>query len=332
LESPLSDVLDMPASDPIGNAEIMERRIFPSLNMAEWVSRLVQKLDTGEVTTFSSIARGLGDPRAARAVAELITKGKVEGPVHRVIYADGTPLIPERLGEEMDIKEAGPPIEFSTFGPLMVLATIQRTFMPSGKKEMAFRYVAGADVSYDEDGASGAIYVMEVSGELIGSLTGRGHPLLPYIPGYLFYREAPVLLPLLIEARDGGLLDGTLTMIDGNGRLHPRRAGIACQIGALARISTCGIAKRLMLGRVGDWSDSGPIKTAHVCEGGDILGLAIRRGKGLPIYLSEGNMTDLVSCAEITFSSLGRRLPQPLRMAHILANEDRRLRNRTVPS
>ena len=77
------------------------------------------------------------------------------------------------------------------------------------------------------------------------TLHASGTPSLPYIPGYLGMREAPIIHDLLRKhaATAGGSPD--VLLVDGNGLLHPRKAGLACQIGVECGIPTIGVSKTL---------------------------------------------------------------------------------------
>ncbi|MHA2433515.1 MAG: endonuclease V, partial [Candidatus Thorarchaeota archaeon] len=94
--------------------------------------------------------------------------------------------------------------------------------------------VTGVDVSYGEDVASGCAVVMDVeSREIIQTEQRTVECTTPYIPGYFFLREGPVLLKLL------GSLDETgPILIDGNGMLHPRRLGLASHLGVRLDLQT----------------------------------------------------------------------------------------------
>ncbi|GMH94788.1 hypothetical protein TrVE_jg9935 [Triparma verrucosa] len=73
----------------------------------------------------------------------------------------------------------------------------------------------------------------------------------PYIPSYLSFREAPLLLPLLLSGPEP-----TYLLTDGNGLLHPREFGFACHLGLLLEESGRGAVVTI-----------GCSKNLHVFEG-----------------------------------------------------------------
>lgn len=72
---------------------------------------------------------------------------------------------------------------------------------------------------------------------------------LPYIPGLLNFREVPHYITLLNEVKnhpDYKKYVPDIIMVDGNGILHTRGCGAACQLGYLADIPCLGVAKKLL--------------------------------------------------------------------------------------
>merc|ERR1711920_1207173 len=68
----------------------------------------------------------------------------------------------------------------------------------------------------------------------------------PYIPGFLAFREARhyrEMFRRLQAARPELMPD--VTLVDGNGVLHPRGFGVASHVGVLADRVTIGVAKKL---------------------------------------------------------------------------------------
>ena len=97
----------------------------------------------------------------------------------------------------------------------------------SSKAEFSFsklKYVAGADVSYERRATDGfaAIVVCKFPGLEVVEISGaRGKIDFPYVPGYLSFRE----LPLLEKAWNG--LKQLPEVLVCDGLAHPRRFGLA---------------------------------------------------------------------------------------------------------
>ena len=58
----------------------------------------------------------------------------------------------------------------------------------------------------------------------------------PYITSYLTFRELPLLAELIEEVRAQGRL-AAVVLVDGTGVLHPRRAGIATNLGVVTGLA-----------------------------------------------------------------------------------------------
>ena len=67
---------------------------------------------------------------------------------------------------------------------------------------------------------------------------------IPYIPGYLSFREAPSLVALVEGIPEQ--FKPQLILIAGHGAFHPRGCGIATQLGVACSIPTIGIAKTML--------------------------------------------------------------------------------------
>ncbi|KAI4337392.1 hypothetical protein L6164_015816 [Bauhinia variegata] len=118
------------------------------------------------------------------------------------------------------------------------------------EEEEMLRYVGGVDISFSKDDPSmacGTLVVLDfntlqVVYEEFSLVTVR----VPYVPGFLAFREAPVLLELLEKMkRNDNPFYPQLLMVDGNGILHPRGFGLACHLGVMANLPTIGIGKNL---------------------------------------------------------------------------------------
>ena len=90
-----------------------------------------------------------------------------------------------------------------------------------------------------------------------------------------------------------------VVLIDGNGILHPRRAGIAACFGLLADVPTIGIGKSLLCGRV-DVEGLRAGETRPVVDRDELIGLAVKStDRSRPIFVSPGNHCDIEQAAAI---------------------------------
>jgi len=141
---------------------------------------------------------------------------------------------------------------------------------------------------------------------------------LPYVPGFLGFREAPAL----VEAIQKLSVMPDLLMVDGHGISHPRHLGIASHLGVLLDCPTIGVAKNILVGKAG--GDLGP-KVGDfvplVWKGSQIGWVLRSRVNTLPIYVSPGHRVSMQSALELVIRCLGKtKLPEPTRIAHNMAN------------
>lgn len=132
----------------------------------------------------------------------------------------------------------------------------------------------------------------------------------PYIPGFLSYRESPVI----VEAYNRLKIKPDILIIRGNGILHPRRIGLASHVGLLLNKPTIGIAKKLLCGTVREDS---------VYLDKDIIGKLVRIKKiGNPVIVSPGHLITVKTSVEIVkkFAKEPYKMPLPLALAHKYAN------------
>lgn len=108
--------------------------------------------------------------------------------------------------------------------------------------------IAGADVGFEQGGevTRAAIALLRFpSLELVEFQVARITTTMPYIPGFLSFREYPALL----AAWDKLVRRPDLLLVDGHGISHPRRLGVASHFGLLVDIPTIGVAKRRLCGK-----------------------------------------------------------------------------------
>ncbi|CAG8695159.1 3103_t:CDS:1, partial [Gigaspora rosea] len=70
---------------------------------------------------------------------------------------------------------------------------------------------------------------------------------LPYIAGFLAFREVTPLLELLQNLQQNNPeIFPQVVIVDGNGILHPRKFGLASHLGVLANVPTIGVGKNFL--------------------------------------------------------------------------------------
>eukprot|EP01071_Lankesteria_metandrocarpae_P004448 Lankesteria_metandrocarpae@DN3553_c0_g1_i1.p1 len=106
----------------------------------------------------------------------------------------------------------------------------------------------GVDVSFATDNSNGAVAVYVVTnslGDVVYSDSQYFQLTIPYISSFLAFREIDTL-ELLVKRQLETRPECTpeVVLVDGNGVLHVRSAGIACVLGVRTGVPTVGVAKK----------------------------------------------------------------------------------------
>ncbi|XBS70002.1 deoxyribonuclease V [Acerihabitans sp. KWT182] len=180
--------------------------------------------------------------------------------------------------------------------------------------------IAGADVGFEQEGTvtRAAIALLRFpSLELIEYQMARIATTMPYIPGFLSFREYPALLAawqLLSQQPD-------LVFVDGHGISHPRRLGVASHFGLLIDKPTIGVAKRRLCGRYEPLSDDLDAKTPLVDKGEQVAWVWRSKLRCNPLFISTGHRVGLDSALYwVRRCMRGYRLPEPTRWADSVAS------------
>lgn len=199
-----------------------------------------------------------------------------------------------------------------------------RTLVSLKPERTNFRLVGGADVAYSkkDNMAFATIVVLKVPEmELVEKVRAQANVTFPFMPGFFYFREGPVLTKALSRLKI--VPDGFV--FDGHGICHPKGIGLASHMGLLLDMPTIGCAKKLLCGEVGELgSDVG--ETAPIFYGNQEVGRAVRSRESVkPLYISPGHKIDVETAVKTILDLLrGYRLPEPLRLAHVMANKQRR--------
>jgi len=191
--------------------------------------------------------------------------------------------------------------------------------------------VAGVDVAYwnDEEGQEwGAccIVIVDCHGQTVAGTAHKvGTVGVPYIPGYLAFRE----LPLILETAADLAQQPDVFMFDGNGYLHPRHMGIATYASFSLGRPTVGVAKTFSRLKGLTYQMPEDRVGAYTLISGDdaVYGAAVRTRAGVkPVFVSCGNWIDLETAIKLTMGlvTMKSRIPLPLREADLATRRLRR--------
>jgi deoxyribonuclease V len=174
-------------------------------------------------------------------------------------------------------------------------------------------YIAGCDSSLMDDKILSVFVVLKYDTmEVIETVFNVGPLLIPYIPGFLAFRE----IPNLLETFKKLTIRPDIIMVDGNGIIHPLKMGIATHLGIKLSIPTLGVAKHKLVGTYENPAENkGAVKPLHYKN--EQLGYALRsKVKTNPIFVSPGHLCSLEDSLRITVECLRKhKLPEPTRLA-----------------
>ena len=193
------------------------------------------------------------------------------------------------------------------------------------------KLVAGIDLAYWDNGgkhyAVCCIVVVDFhSREVKEKVWSSGEITVPYIPGFLAFRE----LPLVMEAKAKLVSDPDIYMFDGNGYLHYTHMGIATHASFHLEKPTIGIAKSYL--KIKNTEFIMPENTVgaytDIVINNEVYGRVLRTREDVkPVFVSSGNWIELDTAMDIAMKLVNgeSRLPVPVRLAdletHVMREE-----------
>ncbi len=157
-------------------------------------------------------------------------------------------------------------------------------------------------------------------GRLVAQAVAAGEAGAAYEPGLLALREGP-LLEAAVRALE---VEPDVLLVNATGRDHPRRAGLALQLGAVLDLPTVGVTHRLLAAE-GAWPGESSGATSDFRLDGELVGRWLRTRPGTrPLAVHAAWRTDPDAAVEIVLATLrGTRTPEPLRRARQAARTAR---------
>lgn len=179
------------------------------------------------------------------------------------------------------------------------------------------KHIVGVDASYRNDRIIGvAVLVDYQSVFVLKTSVVSEKPPVPYIPGLLAFREAPVYFKAL--RRLG--VEPDIVFVNGHGLSHPRAFGIATHIGVVLDRPSIGVARKKLYGEEVVLDNETYLK-AH----GYVVGKVIKHNNK-KLYISIGYRIRLEDAVDITMKLMkpGSNLPLPLEIADKISKREAR--------
>lgn len=309
--------------------------IPPIPDLPSELCRLLDQIPLDRVTTYGDLATALGDRRTAPWIARSLHGRLMAGLLRlehprawSVVRRDGS--LGAGRSPEPELLALGYPVslpaswlterrwaEFATNEPLKVLIDWQDSLsLRDDHPDLlaTVKTVGGLDVSYGKNWAVAGVTIVDIaSGECLFQKTISSRPAFPYIPGYLSFRELPALTEAVREAATEGQ-HADVWLVDGNGRLHPRGAGVATAVGHVLGQPTIGVAKSLLCGRLGEPASEGRVPVIGTED--SPIGMMMTKPRRKPLYVSVGYGLALSRAVDIVHAVWREhRLPEPIYVA-----------------
>ncbi len=189
-------------------------------------------------------------------------------------------------------------------------------------------YVAGCDLTFLNPfktptmGIASFVVLKYPEIDVVEKVWVSGKVDIPYVPGFLGFREIPLLLKAYAKLSQRP----DVTIVDGHGITHPRGLGVASHFGVVLGIPTIGCAKKPLYGKFEiPGMEKGDFSFIYD-DVGEKIGVVLRTKTGVkPVYISPGHLINVESALEIVKNLVvSYKLPEPTRMAHNFLQEVRK--------
>lgn len=197
------------------------------------------------------------------------------------------------------------------------LRSIQRKIAKEVKtsdelKKEDIRKIAGFDTAFLGDKIICAAIVYDlITGQVIEKKHTVTKTPMPYIAGYLAFREGPAIMQTYYSLET----EPEIMMIQGHGASHPLKCGLASYVGVELGKATIGVAKKILVGEIKD----GKIIILNETRGEEV----VTKEHAKPLYVSSGNLVSLKTAVDLVkkYTIDPHKMPEPLHFAHKYAKE-----------
>ncbi|KAG2388275.1 hypothetical protein C9374_000439 [Naegleria lovaniensis] len=196
------------------------------------------------------------------------------------------------------------------------------------------KYIGGVDISFnsvDPNQAVASLVVLSFPDlKVIYENYHHVTMTVPYIAGFLGFREVPHYVKLLDELkRTQPQIFPQVILVDGNGILHQRGFGSACHLGVIANVPTIGVAKKMLYVDGITEEQVQELDENELERKGDYAYLTGKFGNDLgvmlltsdvyhePVYVSIGHCVSLTTAIEIVTMCCIDKIPEPIKQADL---------------
>ncbi|CAF1315000.1 unnamed protein product [Adineta ricciae] len=203
--------------------------------------------------------------------------------------------------------------------------------------EQPINYIAGLDISFvksNEKAVSSMVIFDYATLDIVAKISIYCIIKIPYIPGYLAFRETPIFMKLIeIQKQHCPQFTPQVILIDGNGVWHPRRAGSASHFGLLSGIPCFGVSKNVLYvdsitrPKIQELlTENAPGVGQYIevnDDSGNVLGIAYNVTGSVKnaVYISVGHKITLATALQIFESVSQYRICEPIRQADLLSRQ-----------
>ncbi len=209
-------------------------------------------------------------------------------------------------------------VEFSIRKARKAQALLAQKVISEDRLPMEIKLVGGVDAAYTEGLAFGAVAVLDYNSlKVLETQTVTQQVKFPYIPTLLSFRELPVAIACIKKLK----LEPDVFLVDGHGRAHPYKCGLASHLGLTLGKPTIGVAKNKLVGERREVGED-----VFLVQDGEVVGAVVPTRRGAkPVYVSVGHMVSLQTAVKTVKHCIrDARVPEPIRVAHRLASEERK--------
>ena len=183
------------------------------------------------------------------------------------------------------------------------------------------KVVTGFDLAYNDNmGFVAAVSLDYSSLSVIETKVFTSYVRFPYIPTFLAFREAPLIVQVLKRLK----MRPDVILVDGHGIAHPRKMGSATYIGVITELPSIGVAKRNLCDVHKPPINAGESKPVFL--GTELVGYAIKtKPQTSPIFVSPGSGVSLKTTKKIVLHLIkDHKLPEPLYLADKLSRKTKK--------